>query len=655
MKSQLAGWGGGDGARAPGREVRSEVLARAARLSLSGRAALNAAAIIGQRSELWLINEVVQGAETAVAECLALGLLQAQGDYYVFRHELARQAILDEVPPHQEIRLHQAVLAALKASPAAQKDTARLAHHAANADDREAILTFARRAGFEAVQMGMHQAATTWFELVLPYAEALPVTEQVELYESYGLNNQSKNLGKSFGAFQRIVELAQITNQPVLRGLALVRMAVVHYRLGELEKCDRLLQEALTVLEHRGPNRALVSAYPLMAMRALFQGEAETAVAFAQKGYQMALELEQIEGILQAYQVMGLCTMPFDHDQGLYYLEECLQMALTHNHFRVGGTLYSNLVMHQLDTLETSKVEQWLQTAKAYMVDHDLDFNLNMTQAWEAMLRFYQGRWVECAALSRTVLQTSPAPIARIPALVAQSRLLVRQGEAAEAQTLLAEVKALSNRVSNQQRIGIYYCAAAEAAWLSGNKAEVRAIVAEFYETAVKNKLPGFAAELAYWRWHLGESVETYEWMVQPFVLEINGRWQEAAAAWEALGCPYEQARALTFGDAAAQEAALQLFEQLGATPMMEQIRYASGAAIPRGSRASTKENPFQLTNRQLQVWALLTENLTNAEIAERLRISPKTVDHHVSAVLGKLSVSSREEAAEVGRQHPDL
>ncbi|WP_420641881.1 ATP-binding protein [Candidatus Leptofilum sp.] len=639
--------------------VRDAVLARAARLSLSGQAVLNAAAVIGQRIEPWLLQEVVQAEATAVEESLQVGVLLAQGNYYAFRHELARQAILDEILPHQRTFLHQTVLDALKVSPAGQNDAARLAHHAAGANNSEAILTFARQAGQEAVQMGMHRAATTWFELVLPHAEALPIQEQIALYETYALHNQSQDLAKSFGAFQRVVELAQATNQPVLHGLALVRMAVVHYRLGELTACDQLLQEALVILEPLAPNRALVSAYPLVAMRHLFQGEAETAVTFAEKGHQMAVELENIEGILQAYQVVGLCTMPLDHAQGLYHLQQCLELALANNHFRMAGTIYSNLIMHQLDTLQTSKVEQWVQTAKPYLVEHDLDFNLNMTRAWEAMLRFYQGRWAECETLSAEVLQASPAPIARIPALVAQGRLCARRGEAKKVNELLAESYTLSKKLDNQQRIGVYYCAAVEAAWLAGDKATVHELLVAFYETAVKNKLPGFAAEMAYWQWRIGESVETFSWMVEPFVLEIDGDWQTAAAAWEALGCPYEQARALASGDVEAQKAALLIFERLGAKPMIErvqqQLKTAGVQAIPRGPRATTQENPFQLTNRQLEILTLLTESLTNAEIAARLHISPKTVDHHVSAVLGKLQVSSREEAAGIARQHPNL
>lgn len=48
---------------------------------------------------------------------------------------------------------------------------------------------------------------------------------------------------------------------------------------------------------------------------------------------------------------------------------------------------------------------------------------------------------------------------------------------------------------------------------------------------------------------------------------------------------------------------------------------------------------------------ALLAEGLSNADIAARLTVSAKTVDHHVSAVLGKLGVSSRGRAAAAARE----
>jgi DNA-binding NarL/FixJ family response regulator len=56
-----------------------------------------------------------------------------------------------------------------------------------------------------------------------------------------------------------------------------------------------------------------------------------------------------------------------------------------------------------------------------------------------------------------------------------------------------------------------------------------------------------------------------------------------------------------------------------------------------------------------VEILALLTEDLTNTEIAARLHISPKTVDHHVSAVLSRLDVQARKEAADKARLHPDF
>jgi DNA-binding CsgD family transcriptional regulator len=253
-------------------------------------------------------------------------------------------------------------------------------------------------------------------------------------------------------------------------------------------------------------------------------------------------------------------------------------------------------------------------------------------------------------------------------------RLRARRGEPGAAQAL-EEALALAHATNHRQRLGFVYAARAEAAWLNGDRertlSEAHALGEGPRGTQrvpgplgpVENQQPGFAAELAYWRWRAGEQVETFDWMVGsppgPFVLEMQGEWRSAAAAWAALGCPYEQARALAEGDVEAQLAALTLFEQLGARPMMDVVRHrlrtAGVQTLPRGPRPATKDNPFQLTNRQVEILRLLTEELTNAEIAARLTISAKTVDHHVSAILAKLDVSSRGEAAELARRLPEL
>jgi DNA-binding CsgD family transcriptional regulator len=222
---------------------------------------------------------------------------------------------------------------------------------------------------------------------------------------------------------------------------------------------------------------------------------------------------------------------------------------------------------------------------------------------------------------------------------------------------MLDEALELALACREFQMIGPVRAARAEAAWLAGDTARVRAEAEAAYPIALEKRHSWVAGELAFWRWRTGATDTPPDWVAAPFALQIAGDWRAAAAAWAHLGCPYERARALADGDDEARVDALISFQGLGARPDAQAVRRAlraSGAThIPRGPWQATRGHPHGLTARQGEILALLTEGLSNAAIAARLSIAPKTVDHHVSALLAKLDVHSRQAAATWARQHP--
>jgi DNA-binding CsgD family transcriptional regulator len=135
----------------------------------------------------------------------------------------------------------------------------------------------------------------------------------------------------------------------------------------------------------------------------------------------------------------------------------------------------------------------------------------------------------------------------------------------------------------------------------------------------------------------------------EPYQLLNEGKIKEAAHFWETHDCPFEKAITLTEGDANDRKEGLGILHQLGATAVYEKIKSMMRAEgikkIPRGVRNSTRNNPAQLTNRELDVLSLLPEGIANKEIASTLFISPKTVDHHISSLFFKLNVNTRAKA----------
>jgi DNA-binding CsgD family transcriptional regulator len=200
----------------------------------------------------------------------------------------------------------------------------------------------------------------------------------------------------------------------------------------------------------------------------------------------------------------------------------------------------------------------------------------------------------------------------------------------------------------------------AEALWLGLPRPGAIEQLLEAFEISCQTQGQRWnVSESALWLAMLGEQAripgEVLRALREPHRSHVSGVWREAAQGWSELGCPYEQAIALSLGDESAQREALAILDRIGAAAaagrLRRQMRSLGTRAVPRGPIAETRANPAGLTRRQAQVLALIIEGLTNAQIGARLSLSPKTAEHHVAAVLARLGARTRIEAANAARQ----
>jgi DNA-binding CsgD family transcriptional regulator len=270
-----------------------------------------------------------------------------------------------------------------------------------------------------------------------------------------------------------------------------------------------------------------------------------------------------------------------------------------------------------------------------------------------------------------------------LPALIVLGRVRNRRGDPGGIE-LLEQANAVAQPSRELHRLAPVAAGLAEAAWLDRRLADVPRLIADAYELSLRRQNPWQRGELAWWMWRAGaldadalpEVAEPYALMIsgrareaaahwqrlgfpevaEPYALMISGRAREAAAHWQRLGFPFERALALAdTGDDDDAREAIRLLQSIDAPRAAEilaaELRGRGVAGLPRGPRAATRGNPAGLTRKQLQVLELLGQGLSNADIAGRLFITPKTAEHHVGAVLSKLGVASRTEAAVRARQ----
>jgi ATP/maltotriose-dependent transcriptional regulator MalT len=302
----------------------------------------------------------------------------------------------------------------------------------------------------------------------------------------------------------------------------------------------------------------------------------------------------------------------------------------------------SNLAHHDVEQGRFAQADNILAEALRFSEERDVLICGMWQRGVQARLRLLQGRWREAEQDALAVLAAGDIPMGRLWAHFVLGLLAARR-EAPTENRHLDELWRLATRLDLQGMIAAAAAAIAEQAWIIGRPD--RRLDDGVSPALVE--LPGLSGDqLRCWLRRLAAGR----------VQDLDVRRSALGTAPAAEQQPYERALALwDDGTPDGLSAALPLLDHLDARAVANRVRARlrelGVTGFPRGRMPATRANPGGLTERQLDVLALLAEGLTNADIAARLVISTKTAGHHVSAILDKLGARSRGEAVATARR----
>ena len=625
--------------------IRDAVQSRAARLTPNGREMLELVSVIPARAERWLLGDDAN-AVAAIEECIAFGSLTATDDGVMFRHELARRAIEDALPRDRAAALHRRVLRALE-SRAEEVEPARLAHHAALSGDEDAALAHLVSAGARASTLGAHREAAAHYQAALDRRHLLEPEAVADLLER--LFYELQLFGWSEQARRTLAEALEIRRRcgnRLAEGHDLRWMSRITWLLGGMAPARAWLDQAIEVLEKLPESSDLAMAWSSRSQLAMLSEDLEEALRWGGRAIDLAHRLGDKEALVHALTNVACARIVTDVDEGSSRFEDALRICRENDFHEHTARVYAGLVSSLAVFRLVDRAIATAAEAMKYTDEHDLDCWTDYIRGWRSFALLDAGRFDEAEADAKGVLESveSRAAIDRIPALTTYGRRLVRRLDP-RAGEVLDEALRISFAMDSVQRIALNVASAAERAWLRGDMSEVVGMLRDAYAMALARRQPQNIAELGFWMWRAGEIRELPDLAALPFAAHVQGEWKRAADGWEALGCPYERAMALLEGDAEAAAEGLAILERIGAGGVAALMRRRFGVKRRRGRARSRLANQGGLTARQMEVLGLMAAGLTNARIGERIGISVKTVDHHVSAVLATLGAETRTEA----------
>jgi ATP/maltotriose-dependent transcriptional regulator MalT len=626
----------GDGVPA---SVQDSVMTRVRRVSSESRQALRALSVLPEPIERSNVPSFAE--DEALAELEQVGLLDVGIEFVAFHHELIRQAVEASLTESERTSFNRRALESLLSV----ADPARLVHHAREAGDVDKLLDLAPRAAEAAAAVGSHREAVDHFRQLTPHLDRVDSSAKGRILDAWA--GEEFLIGNMDQAIALNLEAAAHHREAGDRraeSTALCRAAHAFETAGQRSQAEEFGRRALQVLGPESRGAELARVLELNAFLAAMAGN-DDAVKLSQQALAAAGPEPDDLAVVRFLSYKALFADSSEEGQAL--LNEVAQRAAAAGLWYEQCRALINCAWDSFQNLDLDTAADYLRTATASAAEHEVPGLESYANSLRARILEMKGDWIQAEDLARDLLNT--IAVSEMTVLPIIGVLEARTGRAA-ADTTLSRAWDMARAAGESQRLAPVAAAIAEVAWFTGRQAVPTSELRDVMEAAAQEEFLDIdAGSIALWLWSRGEIPHgPAAGIAEPYRLIIAGEVSAAAEMWSTIGCPYQRAIALAHGDEAAQLEALDAFQTFGATAVAASFRKRlrdRGVSVPRGKGRSTREHAAGLTARQAEVLALLGEGLSNLEVADHLFLSPRTVEHHVSAILGKLDCSTRNEA----------
>jgi DNA-binding CsgD family transcriptional regulator len=631
--------------------VKDSILCFYNRLEDETKNVLQFLSVIPEGLELTRLYKIDPSYHQAIESCLTNTILVIKNSKIFFKHELYRRTIEASLSPFKRIALNKSVLQFFLKSFEEKGEIEKIVHYAKNASENKLVVKYAPLAAKQAAAVGAHIEASKLFYTAIEYFEENDTDQLVKLYEDYAYECYLTNQLQDAIIYQgRALKVWEEKNEVERLGNSLRLFSRLWWFDGNRQKAEKYAAQAIEVLNKQPSSKAKAMAYSNMSQLNMLSDQTGECIFWGEKAIAIAREVNDEETLAHAMINMGSALMltQSSAQKGIDLLKEGRAISLKNSYHEHAARAYTAMGSNLVTIKDYPYAKQTLEEGINYCEERDIDSLKLYMLGWKARLNLETGHWNEAFTIASNLLKKENLPpVIKIGALTVVATIKIRTGEQ-DALPLLLEAKKLAFVTTELQRVIPAMIAMLEYEWASGKRYIEREVLHETMNMFLHLEKISQKCRFFFW---LDKMKEHYPEIREKCKTDLHSEKtpQEEADSWENLGCPYEQALSLFDGTEDNKRKALSIIQQLGADAIYEKLKMemrSSGIKkIPRGLRGSTKANPAQLTNRELDVLQLLKKGIQNREIAEALFISPKTVDHHISSILFKLDVKSRSKA----------